>query len=87
MHTHCLGKLYLGTRTLRYRWVHLLVAMRKGMHQFFMALFQLYYTPDHLDTYVGIKYDQKVDPSKHDGIKADDVLSTISEYIPEGRAI
>lgn len=50
-----------------------------------MALFQLYYTPDHLDTFVGIKYSHKVDPNKHDGITPDNVLSMLSEYIPEGK--
>ena len=50
-----------------------------------MALFQLYYTPDHLDTFVGIKYNHKVDPVKYNGIKPDNVLKTFSEYVPEGR--
>lgn len=36
---------------------------------FSQLYFQLYYTPGHLNTFVGIDYEEKVDPNKHDGIK------------------
>ena len=45
---------------------------------------QLYYTPDSLETYVGLSYDEQIDPSKHDGTKADNVIKVLSEYIPPG---
>lgn len=45
---------------------------------------QLYYTPDSLETYVGLSYDEQVDPLKHEGTKPDNVLKMLSEYIPPG---
>lgn len=51
------------------------------------ALFQLYYTPDHLETFVGLSYDQKVDPIKHSGLKPDNIVDTLSEYVPEGESV
>ena len=46
---------------------------------------QLYYTPDSLETYVGLSFDEQVDPSKHEGTKPDNVLKVLSEYIPPGQ--
>ena len=48
---------------------------------------QLYYTPDSLETYVGLSSDEQVDPSKHEGTKPDNVLKVLSEYIPPGQHI
>ncbi len=45
---------------------------------------QLYYTPDTLETYLGLSYEAKIDPAKHDGTKADNVIKMLSEFIPQG---
>jgi len=45
---------------------------------------KLYYTPDHLHTYLGFSYDDKVDPVKHDGTKPDNVIKTMAQCLPEG---
>ena len=48
---------------------------------------QLYYTPDSLETYIGLSFDEQVDPSKHEGTKPDNVLKILTEYIPPGTCI
>ena len=50
----------------------------------FLLPSQLYYTPDTLDTYLGLNYDERVDPAKNDGTKPDNVMKVLAEYIPQG---
>ena len=38
----------------------------------YLTTFQLYYTPGHLNTFIGVNYADKIDPKKHDGLKASD---------------
>ena len=45
---------------------------------------QLYYTPDLLDTYVGVCHEGMVDPAHHCGTTPDDIVGILSEYIPDG---
>lgn len=47
------------------------------------AHLQLYYTPDHLDTYVGLSYRDVVTPEKH-GVKPDSILHLLTHFIPRG---
>lgn len=54
------------------------------MFLLFSLFFQLYYTPDHLDTYLACSYDDKVDPTKHYGTKPDDIFTPITDVIPPG---
>jgi len=42
------------------------------------CLFQLYYTPGHLNTFIGMNYTDKIDPNKHEGLKAS-VLETVMQ--------
>ena len=46
---------------------------------------QVYFTPDTLDTYIGLTYDSKIDPAQHRGTKPDDVVRILSDYIPPGK--
>jgi len=46
---------------------------------------QLYYTPDTLNMYLGLSYDEKIDPARHGGTKADNVIKVLSEFIPQGK--
>ncbi len=43
---------------------------------------KLYYTPDTLSTYIGLKY-----TSQSDSPKPDNVVKVLSEYIPKGDAL
>lgn len=36
----------------------------------YLTSYQLYYTPGHLNTFIGVNYADKIDPKKHDGLKA-----------------
>lgn len=45
---------------------------------------RILYTAGPLQTYIGIKYDKKVDEITNDNIKADDVAGTIASKLPEG---
>ena len=47
-------------------------------------MYQLYYTPDHLDTYVGVAHEGKVNPKCYDGLKPDNIVETLAQYIPQG---
>ena len=44
--------------------MYMLVLYRSGL------FIQLYYTPGHLNTFIGINYAGKIDPKKHEGLKA-----------------
>jgi hypothetical protein len=37
-----------------------------------------------LETYVGLSFDEQVDPSKHEGTKPDNILKILTEYVPPG---
>ena len=43
---------------------------------------QVYYTPGGLRTFVGVKYTEKVDPANSGGLKADNVVSALAEWLP-----
>ena len=45
---------------------------------------QLYYTPDTLHTYLALDYEEKIDAVRNDGMKADNVVKTLSEFVPQG---
>ncbi|XP_035658310.1 histone acetyltransferase type B catalytic subunit-like isoform X2 [Branchiostoma floridae] len=45
---------------------------------------KLYYTAGRLTTYLNMSYSQKVDPVRHEGMQADEVLKNIAEKIPPG---
>ncbi|XP_065883019.1 histone acetyltransferase type B catalytic subunit-like isoform X2 [Dysidea avara] len=45
---------------------------------------KLYYTPGHLNTFIGINYAGKIDPKKHEGLKADGILETLAELVEGG---
>lgn len=45
---------------------------------------QLYYTPDTLQTYLALNYEEKIDPARNSGTKADNIIKTMSKYIPQG---
>ena len=65
--------------TCRHRWSFKLLN-----HLLLIWFRQLFYTPDSLEPYVGLSYDEQVDPAKHEGIKPDNVLKILGEYIPKG---
>ena len=61
---------------------------RQPHHLFILSLplaLQLYYMPDTLQTYLGLTYDKKVDPAKHDGTKPDNIFKVFSEFLPPGK--
>nr|CAG4651841.1 EOG090X06NC [Triops cancriformis] len=45
---------------------------------------QLYYTAGNLTTYLGMKYDAKIDPKRFGGLEADDVLPPLIEKLQPG---
>ncbi|WAR05561.1 HAT1-like protein [Mya arenaria] len=45
---------------------------------------QMYYTAARLNTYLNIRYKDKVSPEKHEGLKPDDVIGSLAKEIPPG---
>ena len=43
---------------------------------------QLYYTPDHLHTYIGLDCEDTVSPATHDGIKPDNIVKILAQHVP-----
>lgn len=43
---------------------------------------QLYYTPDHLHTYIGLDCEDTVSPAKHDGTKPDNIVKILAQHVP-----
>lgn len=43
-----------------------------------------YYTAGPLNIFLDIKYDKKIDEKDYDGIKADDILSSLTDSLPNG---
>lgn len=43
---------------------------------------QLYYTPDHLHTYIGLDCEDTVSPATHDGTKPDNIVKILAPYVP-----
>ena len=43
---------------------------------------QLYYTPDHLHTYIGLDCEDTVSPATHDGTKPDNIVKILAQHVP-----